>query len=136
MKIVIDTNVLVSAAISRRGASFKLLSMIGSKEFSYVLSVPLLFEYEDVLYRNKLGITISEDGKQSILNRLCFFAEHREIYFLWRPHLRDPKDDMVLELAVESNCTHIVTYNKRDFLGVAEFGINAISPKEFLELLP
>ncbi len=135
MKIVIDTNVLIAAVRSRRGASFKLLSIIGSNAFCYVLSVPLLFEYEDVLYRSGLGITLSDNAKKSILNRLCFFAECREIYFLWRPHLKDPKDDMVLELAVESNCTHIVTFNQRDFLGVAEFGIKTITPREFLELL-
>jgi len=135
MKIVIDTNVVVAAVKSRKGASFKLLSMIGSSTFSYTLSVPLLFEYEDVLHRRELEITISESAKNAILNRLCFFAERREIYFLWRPHLRDPKDDMILELAVESNCTHIVTYNQRDFVGTTDFGIETVNPKEFLELL-
>ncbi len=132
-KIVIDTNVLIAAMRSKRGASFKLLSLIGESKFEFVLSVPLFLEYEDVALRQVEKIGISRKAVHAILDRLCFFADHREIYFLWRPFLSDPKDDMVLELAVEARCDFIVSYNKSDFAGIEKFGLYVINPKEFLE---
>ena len=60
-------------------------------------------------------------------------ANLHEIYFLWRPYLPDPQDDMVLELAVNAGCKYIVTYNKRDFRGAETFGIEVVTAKEFLE---
>ena len=59
-------------------------------------------------------------------------GHHREIYFLWRPVLRDPKDDMVLEVAVEASCEFVVTHNLRDFRGIERFGVGALTPSEFL----
>jgi predicted nucleic acid-binding protein len=58
-----------------------------------------------------------------------------QIFFLWRPFLRDPKDDMVLELAVKAGCQSIITYNTRDFTGVEQFGLNLLKPSEFLRLI-
>jgi predicted nucleic acid-binding protein len=55
------------------------------------------------------------------------------LFFLWRPYLKDPEDDMVLELAVTANCDFIVTYNIKDFKGAEEFGVEVITPQEFLE---
>ncbi len=130
--VVIDTNVLISALRSRRGASFKLLSLIGSGKFKFVLSVPVLLEYEDVSIRQADEIGISRKSVDAILDRLCFLGDHREIYYLWRPFLIDPKDDMILELAVESHCDFIVSYNKKDFTGVEKFGLFVLTPKEFL----
>ena len=70
-----------------------------------------------------------------ILDYVCHVALRREIFFLWRPFLKDPKDDLVLELAVESESEFIITYNKRDFAGIEKFGIKIITPKEFLRKL-
>ncbi|MFN9732813.1 MAG: PIN domain-containing protein [Microcystis sp.] len=58
-----------------------------------------------------------------------------EIFFLWRPFLRDPKDDMVLELAVKAGCQSIITYNTRDFAGVEQFGLCLLEPSGFLRLI-
>ena len=55
-------------------------------------------------------------------------------FYLWRPTLRDPKDDFVLELAVESNCDYIVTFNIKDFAEAKKFGIQAVKPSEFLKI--
>ncbi len=55
-----------------------------------------------------------------------------EIFFLWRPFLRDPKDEMVLELAVKAGCESIITYKTRDFAGVEQFGLKLLQPSEFL----
>jgi predicted nucleic acid-binding protein len=64
---------------------------------------------------------------------LCSVANRRKVYYLWRPFLRDPKDDMVLELAVSAGCEIIVTYNKDDFEGVGQFGVRVMTAQEFLQ---
>ena len=131
-KIIIDTNVLLSALYSRRGASFKLISLVGQGYFDIVLSVPLFIEYKSIIKRNRSKIKLSDEKINDILNYLCLVSEHHEIYYLWRPFLRDPKDDMILELAVTARCKYIVTYNIRDFKGVEQFGIKVLSAKDFL----
>ena len=131
MKIVIDTNVLVSALRSRRGASFKLVSVLPSDEFSMAISVPLVLEYEDALKRLESSAITSQDIG-NFVDFLCKIGHHQEIFFLWRPFLPDPSDDHVLEVAVAAGCEAIVTYNKRDFKGIERFGLRVLDPREFL----
>ena len=131
-EIVIDTNVLVAGLRSRRGAAFCLLSLAGSGRFGINLSVPLLMEYEDVLLRPETGIPLPPSAVEDVLDYHCAVARHHRIFFLWRPYLKDPRDDMVLELAVKANCELIVTYNIRDFAGCERFGIRALAPVELL----
>jgi predicted nucleic acid-binding protein len=57
------------------------------------------------------------------------------IHFLWRPHLPDPKDDLVLELALAANAPFIITRNTRHFRGADSLGIRAMTPDEFLSIL-
>lgn len=99
------------------------------------LSVPLLLEYEDVLKRPGSGISLSAGEIEDILDFICAAANLREIFYLWRPVLPDPKDDFILELAVESQCDCIITYNGRDFAGAEEFGVSVVTPQEFLQPL-
>lgn len=131
-QIVLDTNVLVAGLRSRRGASFRLLSLVGSDRFHINLSVPLLLEYEDVLLRPGSEVPLSDAEIQDVLDFHCAVAQHHRIFFLWRPFLRDPHDDMVLEVAVTAGCRFIITFNERDFAGVERFGIRACPPAEFL----
>jgi putative PIN family toxin of toxin-antitoxin system len=131
MKIVIDTNVLVAALRSRRGASFKLVSVLPSDEFSIAISVPLVLEYEDALKRLE-SPAITEQDIGNFVDFLCKIGHHQEIFFLWRPFLSDPSDDHVLEVAVAAGCDAIVTYNKRDFKGIERFGLRVLDPREFL----
>jgi len=133
LQIVIDTNVFVSALRSKRGASFRLLSLVGkSTQFEINLSVPLVLEYEDVANR-QLHITgLSAQDVSDIIDYLCSVGNRCQIYFLWRPFLKDPKDDMVLELAVEAQCQYIVSFNQRDFTGVEQFSLQVLTPEEFL----
>ncbi|HEX9731443.1 MAG TPA: PIN domain-containing protein [Thermoanaerobaculia bacterium] len=92
-QIVIDTNVFISAQRSRRGAASKLLSLVGTGLFEVHISVPLVLEYEDVLLRQhqELGLTPEDVG--DVIDALCALAAPHEIFFLWRPFLRDPKDE-------------------------------------------
>jgi putative PIN family toxin of toxin-antitoxin system len=132
-KIVIDTNVFVSALRSNQGASFKLLSLIDRSTFEIELSVPLLLEYEAAAQAQSLKLNAFE--VQDILDYMCSVANRREIFFLWRPFLKDPKDDLVLELAVESEANYIITFNKKDFKGSEKFGIKVITPRKFLRII-
>lgn len=134
-QITIDTNVLLSAVRSQFGASFRLLSLIEDARFQINLSVALVLEYEDVLKRPTLNPNLTNRQIDDILDFLCQNANLREIFYLWRPTLRDPKDDFVLELAVESNCDYIVTFNTKDFAEAEKFGIKAVRPKEFLRII-
>jgi putative PIN family toxin of toxin-antitoxin system len=132
-RIILDTNVLVAAMRSKRGASFALLSLVGSGAFEVCVSVPLVFEYEDVLLRSELGIA-SQDA-HAVIDYICSVAHRQQVHFLWRPWLRDAKDDMVLEAAVAGQCSHIVTFNSRDFVGIEKFGLQALWPAEFLKTI-
>lgn len=134
-KIVIDTNVIVSALRSRNGFSFKLLSIIDDERFKVFISIPVLLEYEDAIKRDKTNIKLKKTEIDDIFNFICFIAEQRKIFYLWRPFLRDPRDDMFLELAVESECDYLITFNKKDFQRIETFGIKVLTPKEFLKVI-
>jgi len=132
-RIVIDTNVLAAALRSKRGASYRLLNLINSEKFSIHISVPLVLEYEDAAKKLLEDIPLTEQDVDDILDYLCAVAQRHQIFYLWRPFLKDAKDDMVLELAVTADCDFIVTYNERDFQGAERFGLRVVTPKEFLE---
>ena len=132
-QIVIDTNVLVAALRSRRGAAFKLLMLIDSGKFEVNVSVPLVLEYEDAAKRLIGHIALTARDIDNLIDYICAVANHRAVFYLWRPFLRDPKDDMVFELAVTAACDFIVTYDKRDFEGAEQFGIHVVTAKEFLQ---
>ncbi|MBK9124271.1 MAG: putative toxin-antitoxin system toxin component, PIN family [Chloroflexi bacterium] len=135
-RIVLDTNVVVAALRSRNGASFAVMSRLDSDEFVTCLSVPVVIEYEAVAMR-LVGSThsVSRDDIEGLVDYMCKVGVPHVIDFLWRPFLRDANDDMILELAVNARCDFIVTHNIRDFRGVERFGIQSITPKEFLKLL-
>lgn len=134
-QIVLDTNVLVSALRSRRGASYRLLQLIDAGQFEVNVSVALVLEYEEVCKRLLDEIPLSEQEVDDILDHVCRVSNHRSVAFLWRPLLRDPDDDMVLELAVASEAATIVTYNGADFAGAEQFGIQVRTPKEYLQAI-
>ncbi|MCK4305260.1 MAG: putative toxin-antitoxin system toxin component, PIN family [Candidatus Eisenbacteria sp.] len=132
LKVVLDTCVFVSALRSRRGASFRVVQLIGKGRFQTCVSVPLVLEYESVGKRIARSVGLRHSDVDDIVDYICRVSERRQIFYLWRPFLKDPMDDMVLELAVESGAQIIVTHNIRDFQGVEEFGLRAIPPGRFL----
>jgi predicted nucleic acid-binding protein len=110
--------------------------LLESRKFEINVSVPLILEYEEVAKRlvgKKTGLRPSD--VDDILDYVCSVANRRKVYYLWRPFLKDPKDDMVLELAVSAGCDIIVTYNKGDFEGVEQFGVRVMTAQEFLRAI-
>ena len=132
LRVVLDTNVLIAGLRSPDGASFQLLQRLGSEAFTLCISVPLILEYEAVAKRQSRELGLSFADIDDVLDYVCSVAEPHTIFYLWRPFLRDPRDDLVLELAVEARVTCIVTHNLRDFTGTEQFGIEVLSPGAFL----
>lgn len=136
MRVTLDTSVLVAAAHSRQGASHQLLSMLPCSAFEIALTVPLYTEWQAVLTRPEHlppGATATQ--ALGFLRYLASLAHLQDVHFLWRPFLRDPDDDMVLECAVASGSRFIVTHNFKDFKRAEALKVQAIVPADFVKLL-
>ena len=130
--VVIDTNVLIAGLRSPHGASYQVLRLVGSGAFSFSLSVPLVLEYEAVAKEHARELGLTYEDVDDVIDYLCSEAELRRVFYLWRPILRDPRDDMVLELAVEAGADSIVTHNVRDFAEAEQFGLAVLRPGALL----
>lgn len=135
MNLVLDTNILVAGVRSPTGAAAELLRRVLQRRMTMVASVPLFLEYEAVLSRpdhlKAAGARLRD--VRNLLDVLAGLVVPVSIQFLWRPQLRDPKDDMVLELAVNAlglgQAVSLITFNQRDFMPQASaFGITVIGP--------
>lgn len=132
VKLVIDTNVLVAATRNRLGPSFALMQVIRRRAATMCCSPALFLEYEDVL-RRPLQLSASgllDSDVDAILNELAGLMKPVITHYQWRPQLRDPADEMVLEAAANAQAHAIVTYNLRDFSPAARFGIAVLNPEQ------
>ncbi len=108
-----------------------MLEALGRRQFEAAISVPLVFEYEAVLLRH-LREPMTDRDVSDFLDFVCAVAHHQAIFYLWRPKLRDPNDEMLVELAVASHSTAIVTHNVNDFGGLESLGLEILTPAMFL----
>jgi putative PIN family toxin of toxin-antitoxin system len=134
-QIVLDTSVLVSGLRSTQGASYKFLTILNDSRWQVNVSVGLVLEYEAVLKRNLSQIPLTSDQIDRVLNDICSFANHRSISYQWRPISPDPDDDFIIDLAVASQSDFIITYNQKDLEPAAQFGIQVVTPKQFLQIM-
>lgn len=134
INVTIDTNVLIGALKSNRGASYKLLMLLIENVFVSNVSVPLFIEYESVAKREGLVAGLTGKDIDAILDYFLSKSNIQKIFYLWRPLLKDPKDDLVLEVAVKSQSKYIITFNKKDFVGCEKFGIEVVTPYEFMTI--
>jgi len=132
-RIIIDTNVFIAALRSRRGASHHLFLLIGSGKFETFISTALILEYQDVALRMLDETALQPNDLEAILDYICAVSQTKDIFYLWRPYLPDPNDDMLLELAVASQSDAIITFNRRHFYGAERFGLKVLTPKQFLK---
>lgn len=96
---VLDTNVLVSALRSKRGASFELLRRVGDARWRLHLSTALLLEYEEIARREAQHLWLHPERIEAVLDYVSSHSQEHAISFCWRPFLADPVDDFILELA-------------------------------------
>ncbi len=133
-EIVLDTNVLVAALRSRRGASYRIISLIGAGGFRLNVSVALALEYEEVLKRGDLISALTGDDVDRFLDYIFQFSNLVPSVYPMRPTLSDPDDELVLDLAIQCG-GKIITYNKRDFIEASKRRVSVLTPAEFLDLL-
>jgi putative PIN family toxin of toxin-antitoxin system len=134
--IILDTNVLVSALRSRTGWSRQLVARVLAGKINAGVSVPLFIEYEDVLKRaeNLAAFGLTGGEIDEFLAGLAGVLQPIDISFLWRPQLKDPADEMVLEAAVNGGCSYLVTWNLRDFAqAVQKFNLKCVTPAEYCQ---
>jgi putative PIN family toxin of toxin-antitoxin system len=132
--IVLDTNVLIAALRSRRGASFAILSRIG-RAWVPLISTVLTLEYEAVAKREAQRLKVPFSTVDAIIRAFCFVGRETDVYFRLRPFLPDPGDEFLLELAVAGQADAIVTHNVRHFAGAERFGMRVLTPSEVLRTI-
>jgi putative PIN family toxin of toxin-antitoxin system len=138
MRFVLDTDVVVSALRSPTGASAALLLAALQRHFVLVVNVPLVVEYEATCSQaeHRIAAGLNEEEVGQFLDALAALGDPVETHFLWRPRLRDPADEMVLEAAVNGRADAIVTFNLRDYGTIPnDFGIEVLKPSEALKRL-
>ena len=138
MKVVLDTSVIVAGLRSRDGASFKILAHIPRGKIKFILSVALFLEYEAVIKRKAFlnATRLRLKDVNAVLDMLAAKCIQTKVYYLWRPQLKDPNDDLVLETAVSGSADAIVTFNTKDFVKVEKkFDVNILLPSEYLTKL-
>ncbi len=133
MKLVLDTNVVVAALRSPNGASAALLTAARHGRATLLATVALALEYEAVCRQaeHRLASGLSDREVDIFLDALIALAEPVETHFMWRPQLRDPGDEMVLEAAANGGADALVTFNVRDFgIAPSHFGVEVLLPRE------
>jgi putative PIN family toxin of toxin-antitoxin system len=135
---VLDTDVAVAAMRSPTGGSAELLKRVAAGKAVMVLTVALALEYESIcmLAEHRLASGLSTSDTGLYVDTLIAMAEPVPLFFRWRPQLRDPGDELVLEAAVNGRADAIVTFNERDLRQArSSFGIEVLRPGEVLRRL-
>jgi putative PIN family toxin of toxin-antitoxin system len=135
-RAVLDTSVLVAGLRSGLGASARLLGLVADGIVTPLVSTPLFFEYEDVLKRPEQlqAMAMTEEAMDGFLSAFASASEAVEVHYKWRPQVRDPADEMVLEAAINGRAAALVTHNLRDLADAGKaFGIPVIRPAEALK---
>ena len=136
MNVVIDTNVWISALISKNGASREIIKLALLEEIVPQIGTALFLEYEDVTKREKITAlcALSLKEQEELLQAFLSTCKWNEIFYLWRPNLNDKDDDFLIQLAVASNSRVIITENQKDLKsGELHFDFEVLTPKEFLQ---
>ncbi len=130
---MLDTNVVVAAMRSPSGASAAILTAARASRVTLLGNVALALEYEATckLPEHRLAAKLSARQVSVFVDAVIAMLEPIETHYMWRPQLRDPSDELVLEAAVNGQASAIVTFNLRDFgTAPARFGIDLLTPAE------
>jgi putative PIN family toxin of toxin-antitoxin system len=136
MNVVIDTNIWISALISKEGLSREIIRLALKDEIAPQMSTTLFLEYEAVMKRKKIQdlCSLSLKEQDELFQAFVSTCKWNEIFYLWRPNLADRSDDFLIELAVASNSKAIITDNKKDLdSGELKFNFEVFTAEEFLE---
>jgi putative PIN family toxin of toxin-antitoxin system len=135
LRVVLDTSVVVAALRSRIGASNEVLRLVARRRITALATPALFLEYEDVLMRPEQsavhGLNVREIER--VLAALASAVEPVTVHIAWRPQLRDPSDEMVLEAAINGQADALVTFNVKDFIPAKRFGLSVVRPADLLD---
>jgi putative PIN family toxin of toxin-antitoxin system len=137
-RVVLDTSVVVAALRTRNGAGNAVLRLVANRRLIPLASPPLFLEYEDVLKRAEQRIAhgLTLEMIDEFLGEFVALVEPVEVRFLWRPQVRDPIDEMVLEAAINGRADALVTYSIRDFAVAGErFAVPVLRPPDLLKMV-
>jgi putative PIN family toxin of toxin-antitoxin system len=135
-RIVLDTSVVVAGLRARLGAANAVLRLVAERRLILLATPPLFLEYEEVLKRpeHRLAHGLVTEQIDDLLAELAALIEPVELHFRWRPQIRDPSDEMVLEAAINGDADALVTYNVADFAVAADrFGVSVLRPVDVLK---
>jgi putative PIN family toxin of toxin-antitoxin system len=138
IRVLLDTNVLVAGLTSSRGASHVLLQAVAAGKLQMAASPALWLEYESVLKRDAIrtlhGFSVQQIDQ--ILSALAVWVHPVSLHYIWRPQLRDPGDEMVLEAAVNGQVSALVTHNLRDFsVAAPKFSLQVLTPAQLISTM-
>ena len=134
--IVVDTSIVVSALIGKKGPSRGVLRKCLEGDYQPIISNALFEEIEDVILRDRIkkACPLPDKGIRELVN--AFYANCRwvPVYFLWRPNLSDEGDNFLIELAIAGNAAVIVTNNTKDLAGSELLfdGLRILKPEQLL----
>ena len=134
-RAVLDTNVMLAALLSNRGAAFEILQKLRRGEWRLVLSNHLLLEYEEVLKRNAAALALTHEEVDRLLNAICQAADCFQLPAPRPPRLPDADDKPLLRLAEVTDARLISTHNLRHFRPAAAHGVAVLPPRESLRIL-
>jgi putative PIN family toxin of toxin-antitoxin system len=135
-KVVIDTSVMISALIGKRGASREVIRRCLTGKYLPLISNSLFQEFEDVSSRKVIreACPLRTGEIRDLLNAFYSVCSWVPIYHLWRPNLKDEDDNFLIELALAGNSRTIVTNNVKD-LQAAELkfdDLRILKPQQLL----
>jgi len=132
MRVVLDTNVLVSGLWSPFGPPGRIVNLVATGTLPLILEERILAEYREVLARREFAF--EPEFVESLFVQILATSE----FVLAEPlpeRLPDPKDDVFLAVALSAHADFLVTGNLRHFPPRARHGVAVVSPREFLEVL-
>ncbi len=140
VRVVIDTNVLVGAALSAAGGhNREVLRRCFQQSVQPVVGVALFLEYEELFVRNEVmeRSPLNKLERRSLLDSFLSVCEWIKVYYIWRPNLPDEADNHLIELAIAGSAGVVVTNNLRDVArGEMAFpGLQILTPSEFLKTI-
>ena len=138
MKVVIDTSVWISALIKKGSGARELLRLVFQDKIAPQMSEPLFREYESVMKRKKIQThtPLSKEEQYELFNAFLSKCHWNDIYYTWRPNLKDENDNFLVELAVASGARAIITYNLKDFTNAElVFDHTITTPEKFMKEL-
>ncbi len=139
MKVVLDTNIFVGALRSGDGINRLMLEMAFRRQITPLMGEALYREYHCLIGREGLydDRVLNFQERQELLESLCSVCVWTEIYYKWRPNLKDEADNHLIELGLAGNAEYIVSWNIKDFKGGDLYmpDVKVVKPAELLRSL-